>query len=255
MSEHVLVSIAIVTYNATEYARRCLESIHRLTRTPHEVLVVDNASKPDTREYLETVQGIRLTLNDENRLWCPALNQAFRMASASSRYFMLLNPDIEIVRSDWLERLITIIESHPRIGITGTQHNYRPIGPTFGAIDGHCFLMRRALYDDPAIGPLDERYPWNGSPYVLTAKAWAKGWIYKVHPPRPRILLHHEGRSRAEASLPMPNRKIDAEVILSEAGLEPWRAARITNPFRRALIRWGRCPLTRNRRADPTQVC
>jgi GT2 family glycosyltransferase len=236
------VSIAIVTYNATEYVRRCLESIRSLTSVPHEVLVVDNASRPDTRSYLRTVPWIRLTLNDENRLWCPALNQAFAGADAASRYFMLLNPDVEVLRGDWLDRLIAILESHPRLGITGTQHNYRPLGPTFGAIDGHCFLFRRALYDDPAIGPLDERYPWNGSPYVFTAKAWARGWRYRVHPPRPAILVHHGAKSRAEAEAPVLNRKIDPEGILREAGLSPWRESRIVTPFRRALMRRGRLP-------------
>ena len=235
------VTIAIVTYNATEYARRCLESL-RQTRRPHEVIVVDNASCADTRDYLKGVAGITLILNDENRLWCPALNQAFRSAHPGSRYFMMLNPDIEIRRGDWLDRLASILESHPRIGITGTQHNYRPLGPVFGAIDGHCFMFRRTLYEDPAIGPLDEQYPWNGSPYVFTARAWARGWRYRLHPPAPALLIHHEGRSRAEAERPMPNRKIDALGILRDAGLDPWRESRLATPFRRAAIRWGILP-------------
>lgn len=234
-----VVSIAIVTYNATEYVRSCLEGIARFTRTPHEVLVVDNASRADTRAYLRTVPWIRLTLNDENRLWCPALNQALGQAHPASRYFMLLNPDVEILRGDWLTRLIARLESHPRIGITGTQHNYRSLGPLFGAVDGHCFLFRRELYEDPAVGPLDENYPWNGSPYVLTARAWAKGWRYRLHPPIPRILIHHRARSRAEADRPVLNRKLDAEAILRDAGLAPWREPRFTTPFRRALLRWG----------------
>ena len=240
LADRPVVSIAIVTYNAVDYVRRCLESLRRMTKLPHEVLVVDNASRPETRAYLATVPWISLTLNDDNRLWCPALNQALRQADAAARYFMLLNPDVEILRNDWMERLVGAIESHPRVGITGTQHNYRPLGPVFGAIDGHCFLFRRELYEDPAIGPLDEHYPWNGSPYVFTAKAWAKGWRYRLHPPSPRLLIHHGARSRAESDKPVLNRKIDAEGILREAGLSPWRESRLLSPFRRALIRWGR---------------
>jgi len=241
MTGEPAVSIAIVTYNATAYVKKCLESIRALTRVPHEILVVDNASAEDTRAYLRSVDGIDLTLNDENRLWCPALNQALARASASSRYFMLLNPDVEVVHGGWLERLIGILESHPKVAITGTQHNYRPLGPTFGAVDGHCFLFRRELYEDPGIGPLDERYPWNGSPYVLTAKAWARGYRYRVHPPSPKLIVHYGARSRAEAGKPVPNRKIDPAGILREAGLTPWRESRLFTPFRRAMIRrgWG----------------
>lgn len=241
MTADPTVSIAIVTYNATTYVRKCLESLRRHTRLPHEVLVVDNASAADTRAYLQSAGGIKLTLNDENRLWCPALNQALSGASASSRYFMLLNPDVEVIHGGWLERLIAILESDSRIAITGTQHNYRPLGPTFGAVDGHCFLFRRELYEDPEIGPLDERYPWNGSPYVFTAKAWAKGYRYRLHPPAPKLLVHYGARSRAEAGKPVPNRKLDPPGILREAGLNPWRESRLVTPFRRALIRrgWG----------------
>ncbi|MBI3448842.1 MAG: glycosyltransferase [Acidobacteria bacterium] len=237
-----VVSIAIVTYNATDYVRRCLESLRAHTTLPHEILVVDNASREDTRDYLRTVDFIRLQLNDENRLWCPALNQALATAHPASRYFMLLNPDVEALRDDWLERLLAALASGPRVGITGTQHNYRPLGPLFGAIDGHCFLFRRELYDDAAIGPLDEAYPWNGSPYVFTARAWAKGWRYRLVPPRPAILIHHGAKSRAEAASPVLNRKIDALGILKDAGLDPWRESRLVTPFRRALIRRGKLP-------------
>lgn len=237
-----LVTIAIVTWNATAFVRRCLESLREHSRAAIDVVVVDNASQEETRDYLRGVGWIRLVLNDQNRLWCPALNQALSIAHPASRYFMLLNPDVEVLRPDWLERLIAVLESDRRIGITGTQHNYRPLGPIFGAIDGHCFMFRRELWEDPGIGPLDEAYPWNGSPYVFTARAWARGWVYRLHPPSPLLLTHHKGRSRAESKSPMPNRKIDARGILVEAGLEPWKESRLVTPFRRALIRRGRLP-------------
>jgi len=236
------VSIAIVTYNAAEFVRKCLESIRRQTRVAHEVLVVDNASGPETRGYLDSTGWIRLISNGENRLWCPATNQALAAAHPDSKYFLLLNSDVEVIRPDWLERLIAILESGARVGITGTQHNYRPLGPTFGAVDGHCFMVRRELWDDPEIGPLDERYPWNGSPYVFTARAWSRGYIYRLHPPRPRLLIHHGARSRADAKGPVLNRKIDPMGILREARLDPWRESRLATPFRRVLIRWGRLP-------------
>jgi GT2 family glycosyltransferase len=234
--------VSIVTHNATRYVHRCLESLQALTTTPHEALVVDNASRADTVDYLRSVPGIRLQLNTTNRWWCPALNQALAAADGGSRYFLPLNPDVEILRADWLDRLVAMREAHPRTAFVGTTHYYRPFGPTFGAIDGDCFLMRRAVYEDPAIGPLDENYPWVGAPYVLTVKAWAKGWRYRVHPPYPRLIHHYGGRSRAEADHPLAVPRLAPLEVLGEAGLAPWRESRIVTPFRRALIRHGFLP-------------
>ena len=70
-----LVSIVVVSYNATPYLRRCLESLRARTRPPHEILVVDNASRQETRDYLRSVDFIRPVFNDENRLWCAGCSQ------------------------------------------------------------------------------------------------------------------------------------------------------------------------------------
>src|SRR3712207_5653985 len=81
MNNDPLVSIVIVSYNAPEYLRRCLESIRRRTATPHELIVIDNASREETRAYLRSLDFIRLTLNPDNRLWCAGCNQGIRQSS------------------------------------------------------------------------------------------------------------------------------------------------------------------------------
>lgn len=234
-----VVTIGIVTYNAPDYVGRCLASIRENTELPHEVVVVDNASDEPTRRLLRNTSGIRLIQNEQNRLWCPALNQAFASAHPASRFFLMLNPDVEVLRRDWLARLIDVLESHPRTGITGVEHNFRPLRPTWGAIDGHCLLVRREVFEHPGIGPLDEALPWNGSPFVLTARAKAHGWSYRLHPPSLRLVIHHGGRSRAEARTPMPNRRVDHADLLTKVGLRPRLAPAVLSGVTRQAIRWG----------------
>lgn len=216
-----VVSICIVSYEAPDYLRRCLDSIRALTHLPYETIIVDNASGPAMRAYLASLDDVQVILNEENRLWCPAMNQALRAATPGTPYLLLLNPDVEVLRSDWLDRMVAALR--PGIGMVGTEHNFRPIGPTFGALDGSCLLVRREVFEDPDIGLLDERLPWNGSPYVLTARAWREGWGYRCMPPRPRLIVHHGGKSREASVTPVLNQAIDHRAISVESGLQPTR--------------------------------
>src|SRR5438105_24999 len=129
-----LVSIIVVTYNALEFVRLSLEGIQARTRLPYELIVVDNASGPETREYLREAKGIRLIQNEENRLWAAGCNQGMRAADPRSSYLLLMNSDIEVLRDDWLEVLLHVMESDPKVAMAGTQHNKVEFGPIYGYI-------------------------------------------------------------------------------------------------------------------------
>jgi len=195
-SKEPLVSIIIVTYNAPEYVKRCLDDVRTSTQgVPYEVVVVDNASEAPTRELLQSRSDIRLILNDTNKLWCAGCNDGIRAANPSSKYILLLNSDVEIQRPDWLQVLITVMESDPRAVMAGPeQHRLRFSAPVFGWIDGHCMLIRRSFLDE--VGLLDcNRWPWAGAPAELTAAAYSKGYIYKVVNAADNIVFHHKNKS------------------------------------------------------------
>ena len=46
------VTIVIVTFNAYEYVKKCLESVLLYTNKKHQIVVVDNNSDSLTRNYL-----------------------------------------------------------------------------------------------------------------------------------------------------------------------------------------------------------
>jgi GT2 family glycosyltransferase len=235
MTPAPLVSIVSVTFNAPDYVRRMLDSVERRTRVPHELIVVDNASDAPTRTLLaeRAVAGkIRLLQNEENVLWAKACNQGLAACDARSRYVLLLNPDCEALADDWIERLATVLEDDPKVGVTGIALNWKRIGPTFGCVDGQCFFMRREAFEQ--VGMLDaERFPWNGAPYDWCARAFAKGWIYRRADNDPPFLVHHGQKSVQASGKAHPWRPVDVEDMIRRAGLVPTRPHRVAVRLRK----------------------
>ena len=225
-----LVSIVAVTYEAADYVRRFLDSVERLTREPYELVVVDNASGPATRAVVgerAAAGRIRLVQNEENRLWAAGCNQGLAAVDPRSRYVLLVNPDCEVLRDDWIARLAAVLEDDPKVGVTGIALNWKRIGPVFGCVDGQCFFVRREALD--AVGTFDaERYPWNGAPYDWCARAWAKGWIYRRCGNDPPFLVHHGHKSVEASGEERPWRPVDVEEMYRRAGLAPTRPHRVT---------------------------
>jgi GT2 family glycosyltransferase len=222
-----LVSIVIVTYNAPHHVRQCLADIRARTSVPFEVVVVDNASEAETRDLLRAEPGIRLILNDDNRLWSAGCNQGIAAAHPAARYVLLLNSDIEILRDDWLRVMVDLMESDARVGLVGPVHRAVELGPVYGFIDGQCLLMRRELLAE--IGPLDaERWPWSGAAAEYAVAAYARGWIYKVVHRDDRLIRHHgEGSKTPEVRAKLarlPRAAGQLADVMRRHGVRPRRA-------------------------------
>ncbi|MEN6458468.1 MAG: glycosyltransferase [Thermoguttaceae bacterium] len=120
-----LVSIVVVTYNNLALNQACLESIYRKTDWPNfEVIVVDNASRDGTAEWLQAEQAIRprlqVILNQDNRGFSGANNQGMRAAHGD--YFCLLNNDTLVTRG-WLSTLVGHLRTWPDLGLIGPVSN------------------------------------------------------------------------------------------------------------------------------------
>jgi GT2 family glycosyltransferase len=239
MAEAPLVSIVTVTFNAPDYVRRFHESVEARTREPYELVVVDNASDEPTRAVNReraAAGKIRLVQNEDNPLWARACNQGLAECDPRSRFVVLLNPDCEVLRDDWIARLRAVLDDDPTVAVTGIALNWKRIGPVFGCVDGQCFFMRREAFDQ--VGLLDaERYPWNGGPYDWCARAFAKGWIYRRCENEPPFLVHHGHKSVDASGEEHPWRPVDVEEMYRRAGLVPTRPHRAGVWLRRNLGR------------------
>jgi glycosyltransferase involved in cell wall biosynthesis len=239
-----VVSIVVVTYNALDYALQCFEGVLQHTSLPFELIVVDNASKAETLEYLRRLPAIRLIENMENKLWAAGCNDGIAAAHPDSKYVLLLNSDTHIRRTDWLNVLVQVMERGPNVAQVGTKHIRRGYGPVYGWPDGSVLLIRREMFAQ--FGPLDHvRWPWAGSTAEQMTAAFTRGWIYKIIHPKDRLVKHFMNKSFEDDTRKRLRQYPDPKALyldtLQRHGIAPKRAMESfcwLQPFARVFDWW-----------------
>lgn len=116
------VSIIIPVYNQFDYTYHCLESILKNSGTcKYEVIIANDCSTDLTSRIDEIVSGIHVITNKENLRFLLNCNNAAK--KAKGKYILFLNNDTQ-VQADWLQPLITLIESDQTIGMVGSKLVY-----------------------------------------------------------------------------------------------------------------------------------
>ena len=214
-------AVIIVTYNAYEYVKICLESLLKNIEEHHEIIIIDNNSDKVTSDYILSFKShkqMKIVMNNDNRLWCPACNQGFKLISEDVEFVILLNSDVRINDKNWILKMQNPMLSNESIGFTGVKYNFNAFRPTYGALDGCCLMIRKNILNK--IGYFDENYPWNGAPYIITQQAWKKGIKYYYINDN-SLITHFGKRSRYDNNIQLKNNPINNEKIISEAGLSP----------------------------------
>lgn len=114
------ISIIIVSWNARDYLRDCLDSIYQTGESCiQEIIVVDNASKDGSPEMVaEHFPEVTLIKSEENLGFARANNLAMEHAKGS--IFALVNSDV-IVHEGCLEKLAVFLDDHSDIGMVGPR--------------------------------------------------------------------------------------------------------------------------------------
>ncbi len=110
-----MVSVIIVTLNAKEGLRLCLDSVMEQTYAPGEVIVINNAENaiPEDRFSGRKIP-VRLFNAQGNLFYCQALNQGIRMASGE--FVLCLNDDVTL-EPGFIEEGLKGFYKHPKIGM------------------------------------------------------------------------------------------------------------------------------------------
>lgn len=114
-------SVIIVTYNSQNCINKCIASILSQKIKPKKIIIVDNASKDNTRTLLkQNFQGkIKLIRNSKNFGFSKACNQAIK--ENTQQYIVFLNPDTQIKNKDFFTRISKVIENNKNFGMLGTK--------------------------------------------------------------------------------------------------------------------------------------
>ena len=184
MAKQKKISVIIPVYNAPGELKACVESLKRTACGLYELIIVDNASGPETRRYISGLRGAIRIRNSSNRGFAAAVNQGIK--ASSGRYLTLVNSDI-VFFDGGLQGLAACLDYDPGVGAAGPFTN-RTVGQQLmhapGAegedpkaiemlsqavrlrfdgegqevhrLMGFCLMFRREAYE--SVGLLDERF-------------------------------------------------------------------------------------------------
>jgi O-antigen biosynthesis protein len=121
-SENPLVSVIIPIYGKVSYTLNCLGSIaENVPQVPFEVIVIDDCSPDESFKILQSVEGIRLIQNEQNKGFIRSCNRGADLAKGEYLYF--LNNDTQVTPG-WMDELIRTFHEFPGTGLVGSKLIY-----------------------------------------------------------------------------------------------------------------------------------
>lgn len=115
------VCVIIVNWNGGELLQRCLSDLQRQTLTPHEIIVLDNASTDGSAQKIQLqYPQIRVIEAGSNLGFSAGNNLAVKHANPECNWIALLNPDA-FPAPDWLQNLVAAIEQYPACAMFGSR--------------------------------------------------------------------------------------------------------------------------------------
>jgi len=250
--ERPLVSIIIPTHNAGSLVQLCLASIFARTNyAPFEVLLIDNRSDdPASLEIFAAAardDGVRVIRYDAPFNYSAIQNFAAR--EAQGEVLCLLNNDIEVLSTHWLDEMVALA-LRPGSGAVGARLYYPDLRlqhagviTGLGGVAGHgfkhfergdpgtpqfrphltqnltavtaaCLVIRKAVYFEA--GGFDEAglaVAFNDVDFCLKVDALGYRNVYAPA----AELIHHESASRGREDTPEKIQRFQAEIATIKA--------------------------------------
>lgn len=172
------VSVVVANYNGRPHLPYCLPSLLATAYDNFDVVLVDNASRDDSVDFVRAAfPQVEVVVNDRNLGWAGGNNVGVRLALARGADYIVLQNNDTRVDPRWLSAAVTALEAHPRLGVLGfaVLGEYRadedPDGRLFAAqvaaatpprlvsaghVSGCALVVRAQVFRD--VGLFDERY-------------------------------------------------------------------------------------------------
>jgi GT2 family glycosyltransferase len=218
----------------------CLEALQRSlgqvdSRTPHQIVIVDNASETPYIEDFYYRKGIVLFRFDTPQSFAKANNLA--ATRCPNEHYLLLNNDV-LLKDEALVSMMSILNREPNVGICGTKllfpdGSIQHCGVVFGAgekgpyhclrgrfpelaprtnleyqaVTGACMLVRRQVWD--GLRGLDEDYVFGLEDIDFCLRARQQGW--RIMCCNEVASLHFESLTPGREKLDLPSRRLFME--------------------------------------------
>lgn len=122
MSTEPEVSIAAVTYRNLDATQKFIDSVQECTKSPYQLVVVDNGSPEDVAAYLDSLESkiphYKLIRNPSNLGIGVGMNQAMR--ACTTGYIFRCDTDVEIKTAYWTQFMRELVDRYPEVGAVGT---------------------------------------------------------------------------------------------------------------------------------------
>lgn len=256
-----LVSIVIPTRNGFSLLHRCIESIFAKTEYPnYELIIIDNGSDDLVAlRYLNRLQDDpRVTvIRDDSPFNYAALNNK-AVAQAKGEIIALLNNDLEVINSDWLDEMVSHVV-HEEVGavgaklyypddtiqhagvivglggVAGHSHKHSPrdnpgfcgrllLAQNLSAVTAACLVVRKEVFD--AVGGFDEEHLSVAFNDVDLCLRIQEQGFYNVWTPYAEM-YHYESATRGYEDTPEKQARFSKEVIYMK---ERWGAGLLVDP-------------------------
>jgi GT2 family glycosyltransferase len=170
---HPPVSIIILNYNGGRFVEKCLRSVLNTDYPNFEVIFVDNSSTDGSVELVNKLFGdeprLKVIVNPRNLGF--ALGNNIGSKHASGKYLVFLNNDT-VVERGWLNELVKVAESDPKIGIVGCK-----VITSFKG-KAEALLVDRFGHSFPAPFPssVKDVFAVEGAAFLVKRDVWEKLW-------------------------------------------------------------------------------
>ena len=113
------VSVIMPTYNRARFIAESIQSVLAQTFTDFEIIVVDDGSRDNTREVVNSFRDSRITyIYQKNRGVSVARNTGIK--AANGEYFIFLDSD-DVLLKGAIEKRVKVMDRHPEVGFSYGQ--------------------------------------------------------------------------------------------------------------------------------------
>ena len=245
-----LVSILIPNKDHRVDLQKCVDSIReKSTYSNWEIIIIENNStEQETFDYydlLEKDERIHV-VRWENEFNFSAINN-FGAQHARGEHLLLLNNDVEVITSDWLEQMLMFSQrkdvgavgamlyypddtvQHAGVilgigGVGGHAHKYFKRGDygymsrmaivqNYSAVTAACLMLRREVWDQ--VQGLDESFKVAFNDVDFCMRIRKAGYLIVWTPFAE--LYHYESKSRGLEDTPEKQKRFEGEVLRFQA--------------------------------------